>query len=145
MIKIIQQSKLNNKSLLNKIRYFTNKLLKLLEVNDKNITIVFTDVDFIKILNKKYFGKESATNVISFPFKEDNDLGEIYICIDVAKQEADEWEVSLFFEIFYLIIHGTLHLIGYDHVNDEKEAEIMENKEIELVEILKLNRWREQC
>ena len=94
-------------------------------------------------INEKYFNKPFPTNVISFPLNEDKHLGEIYICVEVAKEEAKEWGVSLFFEIMYLIIHGLLHLIGYDHVNNKEEERIMEEKEIFLVERLKLKKWRE--
>ncbi len=141
MISIRQQTKVQNK-LISRIRSYTNKLLKELNILDKKVTVIFVDNNFITNLNKIYFNKNKPTNVISFPFNEEDELGEVYISLDVAKYEADEWEVSLFYEIMYLIIHGILHLLGYDHTVSERDDAIMCEKEIELVEKIGLKKWK---
>ncbi len=142
MIKIFRETKLNNK-ITARIRYYTNKIVEYLNIEDKIITIVFVDDIKITELNQEYFNKNKSTNVIAFEISEDNYLGEIYISIDTAKREAQEWGVSLFFEIMYLIIHGILHLLGYNDLNEEDER-VMEDKEIEIVNYLGLQRFRNE-
>ena len=139
MIKIFRETKINN-NLISKIRYHCKRIEKYLKISDKIVVIIFVDDKKITELNKTYFNKIKPTNVISFPIKEENYLGEIYISIDTAQKEAKEWNVSLFFEIMYLIIHGILHLLGYDDTDPENEK-IMENKEIEIVKYLNLKKW----
>ncbi len=139
MIRIYRETKINN-NLISRIRYYTKKIVDYLCIK-QDITIVFVSDEEIKKLNKKFFNKDNTTNVISFPINDKNYLGEIYISFDTAKKEAKEWKVSLIFEILYLIIHGILHLIGYDDLDPENEK-IMEDKEIEIVKNLNLNRLR---
>ncbi len=141
MITLIQQTKVN-KTLLGRVRRYSEKILAFLSLQEKIVTVVFCDKNFIAELNKKYFNKDYTTNVISFPFNEKEYLGEIYVCLSVAEEEALEWGVSLFYEIMYLIIHGMLHLIGYDHVGGESEAAVMEKKEAEIIESIGLKKWR---
>ncbi len=139
MIRIFRETKIDN-NLITKIRYYTKKIVNYLEIN-KTIHIIFVSDNDIKNLNKKFFNKNTYTNVISFPINENDLLGEIYISIDTAKKESEEWGVSLLFEIIYLIIHGILHLIGYEDTTPQKEK-IMEDKEIEIVNNLKLNKLK---
>ena len=141
MISIIRQKKIESK-LTQRIRRYCIKILRFLNIENKNITIILTDDKFIQKLNYDYFKKNNPTNVISFPFDEDDYLGEIYISADTAMKEAEEWEVSFFYETIYLIIHGILHLLGYDHINNEAEAEEMEIKEIEIIKGINLEKWK---
>ena len=141
MIRIYRETKIKN-NFIARIRYYTKKILKYLNI-EKEVIIVFTDDSYITELNKTYFNKNRPTNVISFPLEEDNCLGEIYISMDTAKREADEWRVSLIFEVIYLIIHGILHLIGYDDLNEKKEK-LMEDKEIEIVKNLNLEKLKNE-
>ncbi len=141
MITIIQQKRIDKK-ILTRIRRYTAKILKFLSIGEKSVSIILCDEQVITDINKRYFNKTEPTNVISFPFHEENYLGEIYVCIPVAEREAKEWEVSFFYEIIYLIIHGILHLIGYDHVKSESEAAVMEEKERETVAFLNMDKWR---
>jgi len=142
MISIIQQKKLNNKKLISRIRRYSDKIMQILNISNKKVTIIFVDLDYISNLNSLYFHKNYPTNVISFPFEEDNELGEIYISIDVAAKEAEEWGVTLFFELMYLIIHGLLHLLGYDHTVSDNDDKIMTEKEIEIIEKAGLKKWK---
>ena len=139
MIRIYRETGID-KNLIQRLRYFGNKILKYLNIKE-DVVIVLVDDKKIINLNKKFFNKNTPTNVISFEIKENNLLGEIYISIDTAIKEAEEWGVTLFFELIYLIIHGILHLIGYNDLT-LKDEKLMEDKEIEIVKALNLNRFR---
>lgn len=104
-----------------------------------NITIVNNKK--IREINKKYRGKDIETDVISFAFEEENDvkytkfrfLGEIYISVDKAKSQAEEYGHSLKRELCFLTVHGLLHLLGYDHI-EEKDRVVMRKLEEEILE-----------
>ncbi len=88
-------------------------------------------------LNRDYRGKDYATNVLSFPFEAPPDvdvaiLGDLAICAEVVKKEAEEQKKDVLAHWAHMVIHGTLHLLGYDHIEDD-EAEQMEALEIELL------------
>ena len=92
-------------------------------------------------LNKQYRDKNYATNVLSFPFDpppipmETVHLGDLVLCKQVVAKEAQEQHKRLNDHWAHLIIHGTLHLQGYDHISSE-QADIMENLEISLLQKL---------
>ena len=88
-------------------------------------------------LNLQYRGKDKPTNVLSFPFEvpegiELDLLGDLVICAEVVASEAAEQQKPLFDHWAHLVIHGTLHLLGYDHIKDE-DAEEMETLERQLL------------
>ncbi|WP_020682859.1 rRNA maturation RNase YbeY [Marinobacterium rhizophilum] len=88
-------------------------------------------------LNLQYRGKDKPTNVLSFPFEvpegiELDLLGDLVICTDVVTREAQEQQKPVLDHWAHLVIHGTLHLLGYDHIKDE-EAEEMEALERQLL------------
>ena len=88
-------------------------------------------------LNHQYRGKEKPTNVLSFPFESPPELalpllGDLIVCADVVAKEAEEQGKPLQHHWAHMIIHGGLHLLGYDHIEDE-DAEEMESLEIELL------------
>ncbi|TCK06895.1 rRNA maturation RNase YbeY [Marinobacterium mangrovicola] len=88
-------------------------------------------------LNREYRGKDKPTNVLSFPFDVPPGipmdlLGDLAICADVVAEEAVEQEKSLQDHWAHMVIHGTLHLLGFDHINDD-EAEEMEALERDLL------------
>lgn len=96
------------------------------------MSVTFVDKNFIHDLNKTYRGIDRPTDVISFAFLDDDkernikgdfplDLGEIYICIDVATENAMLYKNSIKRELSFLFVHGTLHLLGYDHMLEEDE------------------------
>jgi probable rRNA maturation factor len=95
------------------------------EIELKNLSIAFVSTTEIKKANKKYRGKDNPTDVLSFG----ESLNEILICPDVVKKNAEKFGVSFKNEIAKILIHGALHLCGYDHEKSEKEAEVMEQKE----------------
>ena len=111
-----------------------------LNINNKVISIVLVNNDIIKTLNCQYRDKDYVTDVLSFPLSTlDSDeelLGEIIICAEVAKQQAEEYNNELKQELNFLILHGILHLCGYDH--DENHSGEMRDKEKEIINKLSL-------
>ncbi|QNO16578.1 rRNA maturation RNase YbeY [Alkalicella caledoniensis] len=105
---------------------------------DFEVNIIFVDDPFIKNLNKKFRGKDYPTDVLSFPFDVPEFMGEIYISIDTARRQAQEYQHSLTREIAFLTVHGLLHLLGYDH-GDEPDEE-MRKKEEEVLQRLNIVR-----
>ncbi|MBV7300506.1 rRNA maturation RNase YbeY [Enterovibrio paralichthyis] len=91
-------------------------------------------------LNRDYRGKDKPTNVLSFPFEappgvELDLLGDLIICRQVVEKEAEEQNKDLFAHWAHMVVHGSLHLLGYDHIDDE-EAEEMESLEISIMNAL---------
>lgn len=121
-------------------------LLKELGVSDHGISIRLTDDEEISWLNSHYRHKEGATNVLSFPFNQEEEpalssvkikeLGDIVISVDRAAREADDYNQTIHQRLTWLITHGLLHLLGYDHEISEKDAKLMEKKEEELLSII---------
>lgn len=107
------------------------------------LTIRLVNSDESQQLNKQYRKKDKPTNVLSFPFEvpegvELNLLGDLVICIDVMKHEAQEQNKALLDHWSHLVIHGCLHLVGFDHISDE-EANEMEAIEIAILAQLGIN------
>jgi len=101
------------------------------------LTIRLVNSNESQQLNAQYRGKDKPTNVLSFPFEvpegvELNLLGDLIICIEVMKQEAHEQNKALFDHWAHLVIHGCLHLVGFDHISDS-EADEMESIEITIL------------
>jgi len=124
------------------VRQTAQKLLDALKCPDSELSLVLTDDSEIAVMNKEYLNHEGATNVISFPmqegeFSEINPqiLGDVVISLDTALKEAEDAGMSMEERLNELLIHGILHLLGYDHEVKEDEAE-MEEKSRELKEML---------
>lgn len=101
------------------------------------LTIRFVTEEEISDLNKQYRNKEGSTNILSFPFEipdevELNLLGDLVICADVVKKEAKQQNKEEISHWAHMVVHGTLHLLGYDHLTDE-QANVMETKEIKIL------------
>ncbi|MGY4878271.1 rRNA maturation RNase YbeY [Vreelandella aquamarina] len=97
------------------------------------LTIRVVDIDESQALNRDYRGKDKPTNVLSFPFEAPPGvdlplLGDLVICHAVVDQEAQQQHKPLIQHYAHMVIHGTLHLLGYDHIEDD-EAEAMEQLE----------------
>ncbi|MCX7122434.1 MAG: rRNA maturation RNase YbeY [Gammaproteobacteria bacterium] len=88
-------------------------------------------------LNKQFRGKDNPTNVLSFPFEEERYLGDLALCHPVIQAEAKNQNKSIRAHYQHLLIHGVLHLLGFDHEN-EADATEMEQIEIELLAQLNL-------
>ena len=113
--------------------FVTNKL----NVKEGIFNIIFVTNDEIHTINKEFRNVDRVTDVISFAL-EDNEnevfeeyrlLGDIYIAIDVAYDQAIEYNHSREREICFLSTHGLLHLLGYDHMNEEEEKEMFDLQE----------------
>ncbi|WP_353894356.1 rRNA maturation RNase YbeY [Proteinivorax hydrogeniformans] len=114
---------------------------KMENVSNKEVNIIFVDNPFIKHLNEKFRGKDKPTDVLSFPLEtglDDEFLGEIYISLDKAREQAKKYGHSLDREVVFLAIHGLLHLAGYEH--DEAPNPKMREKEEKVLEELGLFR-----
>ena len=99
------------------------------KVKEAFFEISFVDEDTIQELNRDYRGIDRVTDVISFALEDKKDnfqseirfLGDIYICIPRMKEQALEYEHSIKRELSFLTVHGLLHLLGYDHRNEDEE------------------------
>ncbi|WP_220460911.1 MULTISPECIES: rRNA maturation RNase YbeY [unclassified Colwellia] len=101
------------------------------------LTIRLVNSDESRQLNHQYRGKDKATNVLSFPFEvpdgiELDLLGDLVICVDVVEQEAAEQHKSINAHWAHMVVHGCLHLLGFDHIDDD-EAEEMEALETKII------------
>ena len=104
------------------------------------LTIRIVDEAEITALNRNYRNKDQATNVLSFPadlpdYIDLPLLGDLVICPAVVKREAEQQHKAIQDHWAHMVIHGTLHLLGYDH-NEDDEAEIMESLEIDTLATL---------
>ena len=109
---------------------------------DAEISLRIVDTDEITALNHQYRGKDYATNVLSFPADLPPELnlphlGDIVICAAVVEREADEQKKPHLAHWAHMIVHGTLHLLGYDHIDDE-DALVMETLEVEILQSLNI-------
>lgn len=112
--------------------------LNYLNLNNVSFNIIIVDNETIHSINKEYRGVDRPTDVISFALEDDKTfiqtdtriLGDIYISIDKAREQAESYGHSLKREIFFLTIHGLLHLLGYDHMKEEEEKEMFRLQEL---------------
>ena len=107
------------------------------EFEEPELTIRLTDEEESQALNSEYRGKDKPTNVLSFPFEMPPGiplelLGDLIICVGVVEQEAQEQAKTIEAHWAHMVIHGCLHLLGYDHIKDD-EAEEMEALERDLL------------
>ncbi len=122
------------------IKNIVKKLLDQKGLDRVEISVYLTDDYLIRELNKNYRGKDKATDVLSFIIDEYVGdyrlLGEIVISIDTARRQAKEMGHSLEDEIKRLLVHGFVHLLGYDHQLGEEEEKIFRNMEESLIKSL---------
>ena len=115
--------------------------------SDAYLSIIFVDNDEIQNINRTYRNIDRVTDVISFAL-EDNDeklvgdriLGDIYLCIPRMKEQAKEYNHSEKRELSFLVCHGLLHLLGYDHVNNKEEEKVMFDLQDEILDSLNITR-----
>lgn len=131
----------HSRPLIKELKQWAISSLQYLKINaELNIRIV--DIEEMTALNLQYRHKNKPTNVLSFPFdmpeEVENELpflGDIVICADVVNQEAQAQMKTREAHWAHMVVHGTLHLMGYDHETDE-EAALMEPKEIKILKSL---------
>lgn len=107
------------------------KLLKE-ENTEKNVNIVLCSDEFVREMNKNYRGLDKVTDVLSYEWNEDDFLGEIYIAREQVKRQAPEYGNSFFAEMKRVIVHGLLHLSGYDHIK-ACDRKVMRARECEFL------------
>lgn len=119
-----------------------------IDTERSEISVTFVPLEEIHELNREYRQVDSPTDVLSFPQFDDLDelpeegeimLGDVVICSDRAKEQAEEFGHSFEREIIYLFVHSVLHLLGYDHM-EEDEKRIMRRREEEVMERIGLKR-----
>lgn len=124
----------------NKINRELKKVVNYLGIGKFQFNIILVSKKKILQLNKKYRFENASTDVISFTadneFIKKNILGDIFICPEIAKKQAEQFKHSLEKEIAILSIHGILHLMNYDHATDNGEMNIIQEY---LVSIITLN------
>jgi len=110
---------------------------------DGELSILIVDDSQIEPLNRKYLGRHGATNVIAFPMRTDQFpniqpelLGDVVISIETAAREGVIAGISTERRFVQLLVHGILHLFGYDHEEPEQEAKTMEEKSNEILKLI---------
>ena len=127
----------------NYLESYVKKILELEEISSDRpfyMSILLTDNKNIQIVNRDFREKDSPTDVISFAYHETEDfdigpydtLGDIIISLEKVKEQAKEYNHSFDREFYYVLTHGILHILGYDHINDEDKT-IMRKKEEEIL------------
>ncbi len=124
------------------LKGFVDFSLKYLKLENVLFNIIIVNNEEIHKINREYRGVDRETDVISFALEDDDTfismevrvLGDIYISIDKAKEQAESYGHSLKRELSFLTIHGLLHLLGYDHMEEEDEKKMFSLQELILNE-----------
>ncbi|MCX5692846.1 MAG: rRNA maturation RNase YbeY [Candidatus Omnitrophica bacterium] len=124
----------------NKVIECANYVLKAMGENDAELSLVLVNDTYIRNLNWKYRGNDSATDVLAFPMRDSRRLsgvilGDVVISVETAKREAKKRKKDLQDELDLYFVHGILHLLGYDDEKIRKRKK-MKQKEKELMESL---------
>lgn len=140
---------------LSRLTAAAQSLLRLNEVSSHNVNIVLTCDQEISRFNEKYRGRSGPTNVLSFPFETDQgldqlgdtdhsdyELGDIIISVERAENEARRYRQSLYQRLSWLMTHGILHLLGYDHERSDSDAVAMYDLEEQLIDEIQNQRRR---
>ena len=126
------------------LKQLIEQVSKLTDCREGTISISFVGKKRIRAINRRFRGKDKATNVISFPFMDnlpkEKIIGDIIICPSVASKEARKYGNNFVDYVAFLLIHGFLHLLGYDHIK-EKDRLIMERKEEEIFRSISLQNF----
>lgn len=120
--------------------------LKKLDISDVEFNVIIVDNKYIHMLNKEYRNIDRETDVITFALEDDKTfnpkervLGDIYISIEKAISQSEEYGHSLKRELSFLAVHGLLHLLGYDHMKKEEE-EIMFRLQEEILDEMEIKK-----
>ncbi len=122
---------------IDKLQIYMEFVVKKLKIKKGIFNIIFVTNEEIHKINKEYRKVDRVTDVISFALEDNKDieykdfrlLGDIYIAIDVAYEQAIEYNHSREREVCFLATHGLLHLLGYDHMTEEEEKEMFGKQE----------------
>ena len=108
------------------IATFARRVLRELNVEREDLAIAFVDDAAMRELNRRFRRKNKTTDVLTFRGDDSSHLGDIVISIDQARRQAADEKHSLATEIRYLVLHGILHALGYDHETDKGEMSALE-------------------
>ena len=122
---------------IDKLQIYMEFVVKKIKIKKGIFNIIFVTNEEIHKINKEYRKVDRVTDVISFALEDNKDieykdfrlLGDIYIAIDVAYEQAIEYNHSREREVCFLATHGLLHLLGYDHMTEEEEKEMFGKQE----------------
>ena len=130
---MIEINNLTNENLkeIDELDKYTEYLFDYMNIKDAVMSIIIVDNETIHKINKEYRNIDRETDVISFALEEGETidepyktLGDIYISIDRVYEQAEEYGHSVKRELFFLVTHGFLHLLGYDHMNKDDEEKM---------------------
>ena len=107
---------------------FATKALNAIGKSESSATIAFVSDKHIRELNRQFRGIDKATDVLSFPAEEELNLGDVAVSVETAATQARDNGLTLDHEIAQLILHGLLHLSGYDHETDNGQMNRLELK-----------------
>lgn len=108
------------------------------DFSKQEVSIVFAGDQEVQNFNKTFRHKDKPTNVLSFPSDEENEFGDIILAYETIFQEAEEAQITPHDHVLHLIVHGFLHLLGYDH-EKEDEAQTMMTMEIHILKDLNIS------
>ncbi len=127
---------------LKKVRRATQKILTELGLLDAELSVLLVDDARIRDLNRRYLNRDKPTNVLAFPMREGefptlhpNLLGDLVISVETAKRQSDRFGLDEMEMVILLMVHGILHLIGYEHEGTKKGAREMSLKQKDLFRI----------
>ena len=128
---------------LEKIKQEAQVILNALDCPDGELSILLVDDSQIETLNKEYLNRSGPTNVIAFPMQEGEFsnisphlIGDVVISLETAEKEGRMAGISMENRFTQLLVHGILHLFGYDHEKTEHESLLMEKKSDELLDLI---------
>jgi probable rRNA maturation factor len=116
------------------LKFLAEKIL-IAEDSDTPVDLILVDDEFMLSLNRKFTGRNKTTDVLSFGMREGKsesveypNLGDIYVSLDQAQRQSEEYGITFEEELRLLVTHGLLHLLGYDHQN-KNQTSVMRKKE----------------
>ena len=137
-----QSAALQKGFVLRAVGFIQQKLEKkghIFSMNNSSLVIACVSEASMKRLNRQFRGKNQATDVLSFAPVEEGSLGELALCISQIEKQASSHGLTVEEEAFYLILHGILHLLGYDHESGDQKA-----KEMYALQDGIFEEWKEQ-
>ena len=137
-IEVFNETSSNLDKELNELKALLQNVCQDEKLDSGEFNVIIVDSNKIRELNKEYRNIDRVTDVISFALEDDDTfnledyrvLGDIYICLEQALKQAEDYGHSFKRELSFLAIHGLLHLLGYDHMNAKEEKEMFELQEL---------------
>ena len=127
-----------------RVRKVTEDLLIYLGLENRDLSILFTNNKEIRKINRTYFNKDRPTNVISFSYMDGSPCevaGDLVISLERAREESEDSGVPFYERVLSLIIHGLLHVQGFDHEKGEREARRMRYREKKLLTYVRAHKF----